>query len=513
MDSNIKKDLENELQLIKPIIEGFRSFPNDTNEITPIIKYLKNFSTINYNIEDNTHVIKKSNTLIKLPANPKLRNSLKSDIHSDTNNNLTINNNTNLTNLNLYFLYNTEKKQPIMKELKPRNTKSVKKREPTDTNKKKYFYKKIGLNEKYEVDKINTQNTKKNYSIKYSIKKVNSKSPNNNDHFLKKKAGEKIAKIEQKREKTPKDVNIKIKNKDKIINEKKQDIISKKEEPTGLLNLSEFLRINQLGKGTFGKIYSVEWKKNGKKYALKKETFNDLEFLKKRKDIVKIIKDFLQKTKSNGVINIYSSLCQKKEKEYNYYELMELGERDWEQEIILRRKQGLYYTEKEIFDITKELVGTLSLLQKNHITHRDIKHQNILIINGHYKLCDFGEIRMMKGKGLVVQRIRGSELFMSPILFYGLRANLIQVKHNTYKSDVFSLGMCLLYAATMHFDGTDEIREMFDMNMIRLTLEKYLKERYSKKFISLLCCMLETNEDLRPDFEQLEEKIDNLLIV
>ena len=120
---------------------------------------------------------------------------------------------------------------------------------------------------------------------------------------------------------------------------------------------------------------------------------------------------------------------------------------------------------------------------------------------------------MMKGKGLVVQRIRGSELFMSPILFYGLRANLIQVKHNTYKSDVFSLGMCLLYAATMHFDGTDEIREMFDMNMIRLTLEKYLKERYSKKFISLLCSMLETNEDLRPDFEQLEEKIDNLLIV
>ena len=119
----------------------------------------------------------------------------------------------------------------------------------------------------------------------------------------------------------------------------------------------------------------------------------------------------------------------------------------------------------------------------------------------------------MKGNGLVVQRIRGSELFMSPILFYGLRANLIQVKHNTYKSDVFSLGMCLLYAATMHFDGTDEIREIIDMKKIRSILEKYLKERYSNKFISLLCLMLETNEDLRPDFEQLENKIDNILIV
>ena len=199
--------------------------------------------------------------------------------------------------------------------------------------------------------------------------------------------------------------------------------------------------------------------------------------------------------------------------EFIYYELMEKAERDWDKEINIRSQYQLYYTEQEIINIINQLISTLSLLQKNHITHRDIKHQNILIINGHYKLCDFGEIRIMKGKGLVVQRIRGSELFMSPILFYGLRANLIQVKHNTYKSDVFSLGMCLLYAATMHFDGTDEIREMFDMNMIRLTLEKYLKERYSKKFISLLCYMLETNEDLRPDFEQLEEKIDNLLIV
>ena len=90
---------------------------------------------------------------------------------------------------------------------------------------------------------------------------------------------------------------LKLKMMVKLLMKKRQDIISKKEEPTGLLNLSEFLRINQLGKGTFGKIYAVEWKKNGKKYALKKETFNDLEFLKKRKDIVTIINDFFQKLK------------------------------------------------------------------------------------------------------------------------------------------------------------------------------------------------------------------------
>ena len=53
------------------------------------------------------------------------------------------------------------------------------------------------------------------------------------------------------------------------------------------------------------------------------------------------------------VFKIYSNFSEKNKDNYNYYELMELGEKDWEKEINSRR--------------------TLSLLQKNHITHRDIK--------------------------------------------------------------------------------------------------------------------------------------------
>ena len=101
---------------------------------------------------------------------------------------------------------------------------------------------------------------------------------------------------------------------------------------------------------------------------------------------------------------------------------------------------------------------------------------------------------------------------MSPILFYGLRNNLIQVKHNTYKSDVFSLGMCLLYAATMDFNSTDEIREMTNMDQIKNTLNNYLSDKYSNNFISLLYLMLQIEEYLRPDFIQLEEKLINSII-
>ena len=512
MDSNLRKTLENNLQIIKPMIDEIKSFPNDTNEMTPIIKYLKNIPPIHYTFnEDKMPKIKGRNAPIDTIAQPLLRNTMK-NLYYDKER-LTINNNTNLTNLNLYFLYNNEtNKNQNTNMNKLYMSKSVKKKEPIDSSSKKN----IIINNEASLNQTTKKLIKKDERVKSvynkvkSVKKMNSNSPKNNtSYFAIKKRDEKIKnKLEDKQINTARDKISKTEKKFKVVINNMVTTIN--EEPKGDLNLTEFTKINQIGKGTFGKIYAVKWKKNGKKYALKKETFKDQEFYEKRNEIKKIINSFLEKTQSNGVIKIYANLLRKNMDEYNYYELMEIGERDWDQEIIIRRKKEQYYTEPELFNIANQLINTLSLMQKNHITHRDIKHQNILVVNGNYKLCDFGEIRSMKGNGVVVQRIRGSELFMSPILFYGLRANLIQVKHNTYKSDVFSLGMCLLYAATMHFDGTDEIRELIDMNKIKIVLEKYLKERYSDKFINLLLKMLETNEDLRPDFEQLEKDFANL---
>ena len=159
-----------------------------------------------------------------------------------------------------------------------------------------------------------------------------------------------------------------------------------------------------------------------------------------------------------------------------------------------------------------QLIKTFSLLQKNHITHRDIKLQNILLINQKFKICDFGESRKLNQKGIIVQPVRGSELYMSPILFFGLNEKLIQVKHNTYKSDVFSLGMCILYASTLTQDCLCEIREMTNMENIKNTLDKYLSKKYSNNFIDILLLMLEFNEKKRPDFIQLEQFISKFTI-
>ncbi len=189
---------------------------------------------------------------------------------------------------------------------------------------------------------------------------------------------------------------------------------------------------------------------------------------------------------------------------------MELAETDWEKEVYMRYQYQDFYTEKELVNILGQIITTCALLQKNHISHRDIKPQNILLINGQYKLSDFGEAKVLKKNGVIIQRIRGTEMYMSPILFFGLHQNgepAEKISHNTYKSDVYSLGMCALFAATLCFDCACAIREMKSMIKVERIVNSYLSNRYSHNFISFILEMLEIEENRRPDFLQLEQQM------
>ena len=261
----------------------------------------------------------------------------------------------------------------------------------------------------------------------------------------------------------------------------------------------------------------AQWKKNNKKYAMKKELIKGNESLKKKKEKTKILTNFINNTGCNGVIKIFGDLVKKKGNELYYYVLMEIALYDWEQEIKNHVTERKNYKEEELINILKQLVNgllfmqkklkeTLSLLQKNHITHRDIKPQNVLISKGIYKISDFGEARTLIREGVIISRVRGTELYMSPILFNGLKLKLSQVSHNTFKSDVFSLGMCIFFAATLTFNSLCDIRELNEMALIKEQLMKYLSDKYSSKLIDILYEMLQINESKRPDFITLEKK-------
>ena len=282
---------------------------------------------------------------------------------------------------------------------------------------------------------------------------------------------------------------------------KKEDI-----EPNENFIPEDFKTIRQIGEGSFGKIYCAEWKKNKKYYAMKKMILRNKIEIKKNQEQTDLVYDLIKQTNTKGVIKIYGAQCIKyNNSQYHFYVLMELAEIDWEKEIKKRKENKQYYTEGELFEILKQLIKTFALLQKKNITHRDIKPQNVLVVNNIYKVCDFGEAKVTDGKDIIHQTIKGTELYMSPILFRALNKRQTHIVHNTYKSDVFSLGMCLFLAATLTFQSLYDIRELKDMELIKNILVKYLIAKYSYDFVHILIKMLEIKEELRPDFIELEQ--------
>jgi serine/threonine protein kinase len=191
-----------------------------------------------------------------------------------------------------------------------------------------------------------------------------------------------------------------------------------------------------------------------------------------------------------------------------------------------RKKEHNFYSEQELFYILQEFIYTFSQLQKQKISHRDIKPQNILVFknvvnnennvithNTVLKIADFGEAKykLQKQKDTITQTIRGTELYMSPILFCALKQKNVNnnkfIEHNSYKSDVYSLGLCFLLAASLSFNLLVEIRELDDMNIMKMMINNYIGKRYSKKFVNILYSMLEIDEKLRCDFNELNVKI------
>ena len=101
---------------------------------------------------------------------------------------------------------------------------------------------------------------------------------------------------------------------------------------------------------------------------------------------------------------------------------------------------------------------------------------------------------------------------MAPILFQALRSNQMikYIKHNTYKSDVFSFGLCALFAASLCFESVYDVREAKNNVKIRFILEKYLGKRYSFDVINIIAQMLDINEITRKDFIEIEKEFNVL---
>ena len=287
------------------------------------------------------------------------------------------------------------------------------------------------------------------------------------------------------------------------INKRMNFILSRSKIP--IIKIEEYILYKKLGEGSYGVIYSVFKQKEKKLYALKKiiaHTLNEIDEFTKEFELV-------HSCEHKNIMKIYG-ICLRvlDSTTYALYVLMEYSNGDWDKEIRIHLAHRKNYTEMELISILYQLTTALLFMQeKLKVSHRDIKPQNILTFNdGVYKLADFGEAKEVKiSKQL--NTLRGTELYMSPALYDGLKNEKDDVSHNPFKSDVFSMGFCFLYAAALNFNLLYEIRDVNDSKIINIILHKYLKKNYSEKFIYILYKMLEIDENKRYDFHDLIKEI------
>lgn len=87
--------------------------------------------------------------------------------------------------------------------------------------------------------------------------------------------------------------------------------------------------------------------------------------------------------------------------------------------------------------IIRDLISALYYLHSNHVLHRDLKPQNVLLdYNGNAKLCDFGFAKVLVKDSQMLTSIKGTPLYMAP--------ELMQELPYDQNADLWSLG-CIAY--------------------------------------------------------------------
>uniref|UniRef100_A0A7S1KQZ9 non-specific serine/threonine protein kinase n=1 Tax=Percolomonas cosmopolitus TaxID=63605 RepID=A0A7S1KQZ9_9EUKA len=250
--------------------------------------------------------------------------------------------------------------------------------------------------------------------------------------------------------------------------------------------MDNYQLIEQIGEGSFGRVYKGRRKYTGQIVAMK--------FIPKRGKNKREIRNLRQE------ITILKSLNHE-----NIIMMLDSFESDKEFCVVMEHAQGDLYEilesdgklpEDVVKSIAKQLVRALHYLHSHRIIHRDMKPQNILIApDGIVKLCDFGFARCMSNNTMVVTSIKGTPLYMAP--------ELVQEQPYNRTADLWSLGVILYELHT----GVPPFNTKNFYTLIQKIINNPVKypKSISKEFKSFLEGLLNKEPKKRLDWPDLAE--------
>ncbi|KAL4434696.1 hypothetical protein ABPG74_017116 [Tetrahymena malaccensis] len=178
---------------------------------------------------------------------------------------------------------------------------------------------------------------------------------------------------------------------------------------------------------------------------------------------------------------------------------------DLEKELNRRRENGLeFFSESELWYLLDSLIQACCYFEKNKIYHGDIRPTNILLTpEGQVKIADHG-ILHADHSNYYKMLSRREKCYLSPILVRSLGVGEFKPFHDHWKSDVYSLGMTLLEAASLCPPLCAYDFENYQIS--HPILEELLNQcraKYSDFFVNVIRDMLLDDENTRPSFENL----------
>ncbi|KAH0572967.1 Kinase, NEK [Spironucleus salmonicida] len=257
---------------------------------------------------------------------------------------------------------------------------------------------------------------------------------------------------------------------------------------------SDFRTLKHLGKGSYGSVSLVERSADSKIYALKEINVQKMA-TRDRQDQLNEIR-ILASLYHPNIIGYYDAFIENG-KLYIVTEFADSG--DLEGLIKKHQQSKTKMPENIIWSVLIQSLNALKLLHAKKILHRDIKSQNILVVQNQtdkgqpiYKIADFGVSKVLHED--LTKTAIGTPYYLSPEIWRCEKYN--------EKTDIYSLG-CLIYELCMlkhPFSG----RDMKDLqkNVLRGTYAK-VNEFYSQDLRDVIGAMMLSQQNRRPGVVRL----------
>ena len=187
---------------------------------------------------------------------------------------------------------------------------------------------------------------------------------------------------------------------------------------------SSFEFIGIIGRGGFGKVWRVLYKKTKQIYAMKK--MSKCKIIDKRSErSVKAERDLLSIMNHPFIINMHFSF---QDAEYLYIAMDLLTGGDLRYQIF---KQKIFFEDQTKFFISC-IILSLEYIHTNNILHRDLKPENLVFdANGYLKLTDFGIAKIYRKENN--KDTSGTPGYMAP--------EVMNAQNHTIAVDYFALGV------------------------------------------------------------------------